>query len=109
MFFLQIAALVLKFAYPVFCSARLAYTRAVADPSTQYFVVCAAVGSRIGWWFELKTQVTGPSAQFPEALNYNPQRQPLGLFDNNVAHSHSTFGLTTYSPGYFPYQPVTMR
>ncbi len=71
----------------------------------------AAIGGvrdSIGFWFELKPTVTGPTINLPAYARINPQRVQLGVFDNNVAHSNYQ-GIMTYTRGMLANVPAFFR
>lgn len=58
----------------------------------------AAAGSAMyGYWFDLEDHPTGPSA----TTEFCPNRQPLGSFENNSAHSNFRYSLRIW-PEMFP-------
>lgn len=65
---------------------RDAATFWITNP-TNSFIGNVAAGSQVnGFWFELNNQVRGPIAD--RFARYNPKRQPLIAFRDNVAHSN---------------------
>ncbi len=64
--------------------------------------VWTAVGATLGFWFSLDFFITGPSVDLKGASDYYPIYTPLGVFDNNLAHSNIDGGLVMYRDGYRP-------
>ena len=67
----------------------------------------SAAGSEgIGYWYDTKDVVTGPSAGYQKTKGYNPNRSRFGVFKDNRAHSSKmsmslckeTGGPTGYEP-----------
>ena len=67
---------------------------------TNHFIGNVAAGSQsTGFWFELKLRA--PSNALEINQGSNPKTNPLGTFDDNVAHSNNgRAGITTYETGY---------
>jgi hypothetical protein len=64
----------------------------------------AAGSDFYGFWYEIKAVPTGPSA----TQNVCPTGYPLGVFDSNVAHSNTRFGLRFFvlTPRTYPCNPT---
>jgi len=73
-----------------------------ASSAMNSWVGNVAAGSQgSGFWFELRLRVRGPSKDIAPA-NFNPMRQNLGSFRDNVAHSNGNHGIRTYPIGFVP-------
>jgi hypothetical protein len=71
----------------------------ISNPNNSYLGNVAAGATTVGFWFELRDFVRGPSAEFHPDVN--PRTSELLLFKDNVSHS-SRWGLLTFPHGYTP-------
>ena len=69
------------------------------NPNNTYQHNAAAGGSHFGYWYRMHAHPEGPS--YTEDVC--PVHVPLGVFQNNSAHSFGWFGLWIF-PDYFPLQ-----
>lgn len=70
----------------------------------------AGVGGVIGFWFFLDFTISGPSARLPGAASFFPPiYTPMGIFENNVAHSNTQQGVAMYRNGYRPIDFAYLR
>ena len=66
------------------------------NPNNEWVGNVAAGSEDSGFWFELQTEVRGPTADMPLSAGMNPRITPLKLFRDNVSHSNRRTGLRTY-------------
>ncbi len=64
----------------------------MTNPNNEWVGNHAVGGSHNGFWMNPPRRPTGPSF----TRTYCPQKVPLGLFEDNVAHSNGLFGLWLY-------------
>ena len=73
-----------------------------SNPQNEWIGNVAAGSRNNGFWFELQTEVRGPTANMPLSEGMNPRFLNLKQFRDNVAHSNGQHGLRTYPFGFMP-------
>lgn len=73
-----------------------------SNPQNTWIENVAAGSKDNGFWFELRTEVRGPTATMTQSLGMNPRSMALKIFRLNVSHSNGKHGMRTYPHGFLP-------
>lgn len=76
----------------------------ITNPTNDVYGNHAAGGDFYGIWYEIKPNPDGPSA----TMDVCPMGNPLGLVNNNTAHSNKRFGLRIFilASRWYPCDPI---